>query len=43
MGLRYDGAFGDVGITIAGGYASMDVPKGADQAEVKSVFSGRAA
>ena len=35
MGLRYDGAFGDVGITIAGGYASMDVPKGADQAAVE--------
>ena len=41
MGLRYDGAFGDVGVTIAGGYASMDVPKGADQAEVKSVTAMR--
>ncbi len=25
IGLRYDGAFGDVGVTVAGGYASKDV------------------
>ena len=27
IGLRYDGAFGDTGITFTGGYASKDVPK----------------
>ncbi len=26
VGARYDGAFGDVGVTFAGGYASQDVP-----------------
>ena len=26
IGMRYDGAFGDAGVTIAGGYASKDVP-----------------
>ena len=27
VGARYDGAFGDAGVTIAAGYASKDVPK----------------
>ena len=26
IGARYDGSFGDAGVTIAGGYASKDVP-----------------
>ena len=30
LGLRYDGAFGDAGVTVSAGYASKDVPKGAD-------------
>ena len=27
VGARYDGAFGDAGVTIAGGYVSKDVPE----------------
>ena len=38
LGLRYDGSFGDTGITFAGGYASKDVAQMAAVAAAPGLF-----